>query len=79
MNDMDNIMTAGELRKKIKNLPADTPIFLVTDKTSPDAWDEDNGRWRYTHPLVYASREWNRSEEMFGEDELVLLLEVENP
>ena len=29
--------------------------------------------------MAYASREWNRSEEMFGDDELVLLLEVENP
>lgn len=79
MNSMDDIMTAGELRKYIKNLPADTPVFLVTDKTSPDAWDDEKGRWRHAHPLVYASREWNRSEEMFGEDELVLLLEVENP
>ena len=76
---MDDIMTAGELRKYIKNLPAETPVFLVTDKTSPGAWDEDKGRWRHAHPLAYASREWNRSEEMFGEDELVLLLEVENP
>lgn len=72
-------MTAGELRKKIKNLPADTLIFLVTDKTSKDAWDEERGRWRYAHPLVYATREWNYAEDMFSEDEHVLLLEVENP
>lgn len=72
-------MTAGELRKKIKNLPADTPIFLVTDKTGEDAWDEERGRWRHAHPLVYAERERNYAEDMFGEDELVLLLEVENP
>ncbi len=72
-------MTAGELRKKIKNLPADTPIFLVTDKTSEGAWDEDRDRWRYAVPLVYAQREWNRAEDIFGEDELCLLLEVENP
>ena len=76
---MDDIMTVGELKKYIKNLPADTPVFLVTDKTSPDAWDEELGRWRYAHPLTNASREWNRSDEMYGEDELVLLLEVENP
>lgn len=76
---MDDIMTVGELKKYIKNLPADTPVFLVTDKTSPDAWDEELGRWRYAHPLTYASREWNRSDEMYGEVELVLLLEVENP
>ena len=79
MNYTDEPMTAGELRKKIKNLPADTPVYLVTDKESPDAWDEERGRWRYARPLAYASREWNRVEEMFGEDELVLLLEVENP
>lgn len=79
MNYTDEPMTAGELRKKIKNLPADTPVFLVTDKESSDAWDEERGRWRYAHPLAYASREWNRAEEMFGDDELVLLLEVENP
>ena len=72
-------MTAGELRKKIKNLPADTPIFLVTDKTSPDAWDNDRERWRYAVPLVYAQRERNRAEDMLGEDALCLLLEVENP
>lgn len=72
-------MTAGELRKKIKNLPADTPIYLVTDKESDGAWDEDRGRWRHAHPLAYATREWNYAEDMYGEDELVLLLEVENP
>ncbi len=72
-------MTAGELRKKIKNLPADTPIFLVTDKTSKDAWDEERDRWRYAVPLVYAERERNRAEGRFDEDELCLLLEVENP
>lgn len=76
---MEEAMTAGELRKKIKNLPADTPVFLVTDKTSDDAWDDDRGRWRHAHPLTYATRERNYAEDMFGEDELILLLEVENP
>jgi hypothetical protein len=51
----------------------------VTDKTSEGAWDEDRDRWRYAVPLVYAQREWNRAEDIFGEDELCLLLEVENP
>lgn len=72
-------MTAGELRKKIKNLPADTPIFLVTDKTSEYAWDEERDRWRYAYPLAYATRERNYAENMFEEDELALILEVENP
>ena len=79
MSWTDEPMTVGELRKKIKNLPADTPVYLVTDKTSPYAWDEEHDRWRYAHPLAYASRERNYSTDMFGDDELVLLLEVENP
>lgn len=76
---MDEPMTVGELRKYIKNLPANTPVYLVTDKTSEYAWDEEKGRWRYAHPLTYASREWDRTDEMYGEDEMVLILEVENP
>lgn len=72
-------MTAGELRKKIKNVPADVLVYLVTDKTSPDAWDEERDRWRYAVPLVYVERERNRAEGMFDEDEICLLLEVENP
>lgn len=79
MSWTDEPMTVGELRKKIKNLPADTPVYLVTDKTSPYAWDDEHDRWRYAHPLAYASRERNYSTDMFGDDELVLLLEVENP
>lgn len=72
-------MTAGELRKKIKNVPADALVYLVTDKTSPDAWDEERDRWRYAVPLVYVERERNRAEGMFDEDEICLLLEVESP
>lgn len=64
-------MTVGELRKKIKNLPADTPVYIVIDKLSEDAWDEDKGQWRY----VYASRERLYSDEG---DELNLLLEYES-
>ena len=56
MDWTDEPMTVGELRKKIKNLPADTPVYLVTDKTSPYAWDDERERWRYAHPLAYASR-----------------------
>ena len=68
-------MTVGELRKKIKNLPADVPVYIVIDKLSDDAWDEDKGQWRYALPLVYASRERLYSEEG---DELNLLLEYES-
>lgn len=68
-------MTVGELRKKIKNLPADTPVYIVIDKLSGDAWDDDKQQWRYTLPLVYATRERIYSEEG---DELNLLLEYES-
>lgn len=70
-------MTAGELRKKIHNIPSDARIYLVTDKTSPDAWDEDKDRWRYAHPLANVSRE--RVCDEFGENEYNVLLEVEDP
>lgn len=36
-------MTVGELRKKIKNLPADMNVYIVIDKLSEDAWDDDKG------------------------------------
>ncbi len=68
-------MTAGELKKKIHNLPNDTPIYIVVDKISPDAWDEEKGQWRYALPLVYATRERIYSEEG---NEFNLLLESEN-
>lgn len=71
-------MTAGELRKKIKNLPADTPIFMVTDKESDYAWDDDRQRWRYAIPLVYASREYWLDESGYGEESMALILECEN-
>lgn len=70
-------MTAGELRAKIRNIPSDAPVYLITDKTSPDAWDEENGRWRFAHPLVCVTRERNYDEE--GDMELAILLEVEEP
>lgn len=68
-------MTAGELKKKIHNLPNDTPVYIVADKISDDAWDEGKEQWRYALPLVYASRERIYSDEG---DELNLLLEYEN-
>lgn len=68
-------MTAGELRKKIHNLPSDTPVYIVVDKISDDAWDEEKEQWRYALPLVYAERERIYSEEG---DELNLLLEYES-
>ena len=51
------------------------PVYIVIDKLSDDAWDEDKGQWRYALPLVYASRERLYSEEG---DELNLLLEYES-
>lgn len=68
-------MTAGELRKKIHNLPNDTPVYIVVDKISDDAWDDEKEQWRYAIPLVYVTRE-----RIYGEDgnELNLLLEYES-
>ena len=68
-------MTAGELKKKIRNIPNDTPVYIVVDKVSPDAWDEDKGQWRYAIPLAYATRERLYSEDG---DEFNLLLEYES-
>ena len=68
-------MTAGELKKKIRNIPNDTPVYIVVDKVSPDAWDEDKEQWRYAIPLAYATRERLYSEDG---DEFNLLLEYES-
>jgi hypothetical protein len=69
-------MTVGELRQKIKNLPANMPVFLLTDK-SPENWDVDNDRWHQVWPLSYVTRERVYSENMFDDDEYNLILEVE--
>ena len=68
-------MTVGELKKKIHNLPSDTPVYIVLDKLGDDAWDEVKEQWRYVVPLAHARRECIRSEEG---DELNLLLEYED-
>lgn len=68
-------MTAGELKKKIHNIPNDTPVYIVVDKVSPDAWDEDKEQWQYAIPLAYATRERLYSEDG---DEFNLLLEYES-
>lgn len=68
-------MTVGELKKKIHNLPSDTPVYIVLDKLGEDAWDEVKEQWRYVVPLAHANRERIRSEEG---DELNLLLEYED-
>lgn len=70
-------MTVGELKKKIHNLPSDTKIYIVIDKISPDAWDEERDQWRYAIPLVYANREKIAPDE-FSDGELNLLLEYES-
>lgn len=72
-------MTVGELKKYIRNLPADTPVYLVTDKSSPEAWDEENEQWRYAVPLAFATRERNNPQDAFDFEgtEMVLLLEAD--
>lgn len=68
-------MTVGELKAKIRTLPNDTKIYIVVDKVSEYAWDDDKQQWRYAIPLVYVTRE-----RIYGEDgnELNLLLEYES-
>lgn len=70
-------MTAGELKNKIRNIPNDTPVYIVVDKVSHDAWDEDKEQWRYAIPLAYATRERIFGDEN-GDDEFNLLLEYES-
>lgn len=72
--------TVGELKKKINRLPADTPVYMVFDKTSEFAWDEEHDRWRNAVPVAYATKEDTLIETFDGFDkETVLLLEIENP
>lgn len=68
-------MTAGELKKKIHNIPNDTPVYIVVDKVSDDAWDDDKEQWRHAIPLVYVTREHIHGEDG---DEFNLLLEYES-
>lgn len=68
-------MTVGELRKKIKNLPAKTPIYLLIDKYSDDPWDDEKKQWRYVLPMAYVSEEHIYTE--LG-DEYNLIFEPEN-
>lgn len=68
-------MTAGELKKKIRNIPNDVPVYMVVDKVSDNAWDEDKDQWRYVLPLVYVTKETIYCED---EDEHNLLLEYES-
>lgn len=70
-------MTVGELKKKIRNLPNDIPVYLVVDKYSDDAWDDDKEQWRFALPLVYATRERIYGDAFEG-DGYNLLLEPES-
>lgn len=70
-------MMAGELKRKLRNVPNDTPVYMVVDKISEDAWDEDKEQWRYVLPLVHVTRERIYGDENGG-DESNLLLEYEN-
>jgi hypothetical protein len=71
-------MTVGELRNKIKTLPANMPVYMLTDLTL-DNWDDDNERWREVHPLSYVEREKNLASDEYTNDEYNLILRVEEP
>lgn len=70
-------MTVGELRKKIKNMRSDAKVYIIADKFSDYAWDEDSDQWRYALPLAYISKEKILGDS-FEDDEYNLLLEVES-
>lgn len=75
-------MTVGDLKKYIKNLPNDTKVYMLTDK-SPTNWDDERGRWAVVHPLGLCSREALTEGGGFDDEdedeELNLLLEIEEP
>lgn len=71
-------LTVGELRRKISNMRSDARVYIVVDKFSDYAYDDDNGQWRYAIPVVYVSRERHYGDE-YEPDELNLILEIENP
>lgn len=73
-------MTVGALKKYIRNLPDDTKVYMLTDK-SPTNWDDELGRWATVHPLGFCSREalseGGGFDDMDEDEELNLLLEIE--
>lgn len=72
-------ITVDELRKKIRNMKGSAKVYLLVDKFSDYAWDDDKERYRYAVPLVYVSKERNYATEPWEEDEQNLILECENP
>lgn len=73
-------LTVGELIKKLEKMPKKAKVYMVFDKESDGAWDEDREGWRYAVPLVYVNKEVNYVEDMsFVGKETNVLLEVENP
>lgn len=72
-------MTVGELIKKLERMPKKAHVYMVFDKFTDAAWDEDKERWRYAIPLVYVSKETNYIEEDSWDKQTNVILEVENP
>lgn len=74
-------LTVGELMKKLERMPKKAKVYMVFDKYSDGAWDDEKCMWRYAIPLVYVSKETNIMEDMYDASgkEINVLLEVENP
>lgn len=72
-------LTVGELIKKLERMPKKAKVYMVFDKFSDGAWDEDMERWRYVIPLAYVTKEVNLDEEDYWDKETNVILEVENP
>lgn len=72
-------MTVGDLIKKLERMPKKAKVYMVFDKFTEHAWDEEGERWRYAIPLAYVSKEINYIEEAGWDKETNVILEVENP
>lgn len=71
-------MTVRELIDKLEKMPKKAKVYMVFDKVSEGAWDEEQNRWRWAVPLANVSKEVNYGD---GDDwgkETNVLLEVED-
>lgn len=73
---MARTITVKELRDKLKGVPNDANVFILTD-ASDENWDEENERWINVHAIENIYREKVFSETGMGFDrEYNLILEI---
>jgi hypothetical protein len=72
-------MTVGQLKEKIRHVPDDTPVFLLTDKSAANR-DESAQRWKSVYQLNHVGREIIYSTDgQSRDDSLNLILETSTP